>query len=556
MAVIPLLRGSFVRFKNRAARRAKACRGLGLWCWLLVGFHSIQAPPAASHPMGNFSISHYARLAVSSQSAELLYIVDMAEIPTFQEKPLVDLNGNGTLEPNERESYLPRKAAELTEGLVLRLNGSRVNLARLSEQVELIPGGLNLPTLKISLRYRVELDSVAARESHNLEYQDTNFAGRPGWKEIVVRSAEGVEILESSAPSEDKSRELTAYPQDPSIIPPEDLKASLKFRRAGAGAARDGGSDSAVGASAGLQAGNRTLNDQQRLMQLLATSTLSTNMIFVALLVAFWLGAFHALSPGHGKTVVGAYLVGTRGTARHAILLGLIVTITHTLGVFVLGLVTLYTSKYILPEKLYPWLGFVSGLGVVAIGLALFLQRYRHWHEHSHHGHTHAPDSHVHGHQHGHSHSHDHNHSAHSHSHDHSHEHSHGPLTHTHGGSTHSHDYSNVKFRDLFMLGVTGGMVPCPSALVVLLGAISLNRVGLGLLLIVAFSVGLALVLMAIGLMMVYARGFMERFSSGGRLWRVVPVFSALIVTVLGAVIALQSLVSGGIVQIHLAALK
>ena len=276
-----------------------------------------------------------------------------------------------------------------------------------------------------------------------------------------------------------------------------------------------------------------------------------------------------------------------RGTPKHAILLGGIVTITHTLGVFILGLVTLYASKYILPEKLYPWLGFFSGLAVVVIGLGLFLQRYRNWqmgsavghqhaHEHDHvdHGHSH---SHEQGHDEGHSHDHPHSHSAeqahshhhpdvsHAHAHDHhshqqfhsyTHEHSHASLTHSHGGATHTHDYTNVRFRDLFTLGVTGGIVPCPSALVVLLSAISINRVGLGLLMIVAFSIGLALVLMAIGLMMVYARSFMERVSGQGRLWRILPVFSSLIIAGLGAVIAIQALVSAGIVQIQLSGLK
>ena len=137
-----------------------------------------------------------------------------------------------------------------------------------------------------------------------------------------------------------------------------------------------------------------------------------------------------------------------------------------------------------------------------------------------------------------------------------SHVHSHGDLVHAHDGSTHSHDYSNVKFKDLFTLGVTGGMVPCPSALVVLLSAISINRVGFGLLLIVAFSLGLALVLMAIGMMMIYARGFMERFTGEGRLWKTLPVFSSLAVTGLGAIIAVQSLINGGILQISLSGMK
>ncbi len=465
--------------------------------------------------------------------------------------------------------------------------------------MDLVPGGLNLPTTKIRLSFQSDYPPPQLKEVNSLEFQDSNFPGRLGWKEIVAQAADGIELVQSSVPSLDKSQELSAYPQDPTVSPPQDLTARLSFRLpvrvSGVAAVQAGNPDvnasSSAPASASLarpfqQSDVRTQQEQRRLTQLLSSSALSLNVILLAMFVAFGLGAFHALSPGHGKTVVGAYLVGSRGTAKHAILLGGIVTITHTLGVFLLGLVTLYASKYILPEKLYPWLGFFSGLAVVVIGLGLFLQRYRNLysrpspadeHEHSRgheQAHLHAHDHHAH-HEHGHGHS-DHDHHKPGHSHDatpHTHDHEHGSgghhhthehhhhhhdhghhddasLTHTHGGITHTHDYSNVRFRDLFTLGVSGGIVPCPSALVVLLSAISLNRVGLGLLMIVAFSLGLALVLMAIGVLMVYARGFMERVGSQGRLWRTIPVFSPLIIAALGAVIAVQALVGAGIVQI------
>jgi nickel/cobalt transporter (NicO) family protein len=528
--------------------------------------------PAIAHPMGNFSISHYSKLVVGSSALDLLYIIDLAEVPTFQEKTLLDANGDGSIDSAEKQRYLAKKTEELIAGLRLRLNGSQYPFRKITEQAELIPGGLNLPTLKLSWHFQLSWHQVVVKEINALEYEDRNFPGRVGWKEIVAMGSDSVQILESSVPTTDLSRQLTAYPEDPMTQPPQDLSARLQFRlqsqlsstKAPSAASQLPGSSSggtSGSATSFQQPGAKTLSDQRRLMQLLSTSALSPNIILLALVVAFGLGAFHALSPGHGKTVVGAYLVGSRGTARHAVLLGIIVTVTHTLGVFLLGLVTLYASKYILPEKLYPWLGFASGLAVTVIGLGLFRQRYHLLHAHV---------SSTHFHTHGHSHSHDgtHRHDPHfadhdpahdlhhHHAHEHFHEHSHGWLTHTHGGVTHSHDYSNVTFRDLFALGVTGGMVPCPSALVVLLSAISLNRVGLGLLLIVAFSFGLALVLMAIGLMMVYARGFMERFGTGGRLWRILPVLSSLVVAVLGAVIAVQSLVSGGVLQIQLSALK
>ena len=575
---------------------------------------------ALAHPMGNFSISHYSNLKVEMSGVELLYIIDMAEVPTFQDKPELDANSDGSISPAEREHYLTKKAELLTRGLLLRMNGVDLKLREVSRQLDLLPGGLNLPTTKIKLRFRADYGSSPLEEINSLDFQDNNFPGRLGWKEIVAQATGGAELVESSVPASDKTQELSVYPEDPTVSPAQDLRARLKIRipaqlslTTQAQTGHQGTSASASGPSMAAaprsfqQGDGGTQREQQRLTQLLSSSVLSTNVVMLAMFVAFGLGAFHALSPGHGKTVVGAYLVGTQGTAKHAILLGGIVTITHTLGVFLLGLVTLYASKYILPEKLYPWLGFFSGLAVVVIGLSLFLQRYRnlhagssashgHGHEHGHehlhkqdnHGHSHDHHPQDHSHEHGHSHAdlaehahhehsdthdqshmhvhsdapeshhHDHDdpngHHHHSHEHSHSHDHAdaHSSLTHTHGGVTHSHDYSNVRFKDLFTLGVSGGIVPCPSALVVLLSAISLNRVGLGLLMIVAFSLGLALVLMAIGLLMVYARGFMERLGGGGRLWQTLPVFSPLIIAALGAVIAIQALVGAGIVQIQI----
>jgi nickel/cobalt exporter len=186
------------------------------------------AMSAFSHPMGNFSISHYSRLTFGPESIDFLYLIDMAEIPAFQEKPRVDLNGNGTFEANEQDAYLSRKVEELTEGLVVRLNGTRYPLARTSQQLEFLPGGLNLPTLKISLKYKLPLKAIQSKEVNILEYEDTNFSGHAGWKEIVVQ---GNGIEESSASGVDKSQQLTHYPEDPAIRPPEDLVARVRFKR-------------------------------------------------------------------------------------------------------------------------------------------------------------------------------------------------------------------------------------------------------------------------------------------------------------------------------------
>jgi ABC-type nickel/cobalt efflux system permease component RcnA len=280
--------------------------------------------------------------------------------------------------------------------------------------------------------------------------------------------------------------------------------------------------------------------------ELVAAPNLTPGVIALSLLAAVALGALHALEPGHGKTVVAAYLVGSRGTAKQALLLGTTVTVTHTAGVYVLGLVTLFLSQYILPERLYPILQAVSGLLVVGIGLWLLARRVSglrigRWNLGA------APPPMA----------------VHEHSHTHSEDHSHAPagrfqrlvnarrerehgegLTHSHGGATHSHAVpAQMSLKSLVAMGISGGLVPCPGALVVLLGAVALQRVGFGLLLIVAFSLGLAAVLVGIGFLLVYARGFFNNFSLGGS-WgqRLLPVASAFVITAVGAALTMSAL--------------
>jgi nickel/cobalt exporter len=257
-----------------------------------------------------------------------------------------------------------------------------------------------------------------------------------------------------------------------------------------------------------------SLSSAGRFIDLIARREPGIGVVAVALMVAAALGALHGLEPGHGKTVVAAYLVGSRGTARHALILGLIVTVSHTAGVYLLGGVTFVASQHVVPERLYPWLSLASGLTIAILGAALF-QRHLAGAEagHGHHHHAHAGDEHRH----------DHARDAHGHPHDHD-----GP----------------VSLRALVALGVSGGIVPCPAAMVVLLGALSMHRVGLGLVLIVAFSVGLAAVLVVIGILMVYAGRLMSRFREDGP-WinRWLPLASSAVMTLLGVGIMVQAVV-------------
>jgi nickel/cobalt transporter (NicO) family protein len=268
------------------------------------------------------------------------------------------------------------------------------------------------------------------------------------------------------------------------------------------------------------------------LSRLLHRRELSPWMILVALAAAFALGAAHALTPGHGKSIVAAYLVGSRGTLKHAAFLGAMVTFTHTISVFVLGLATLFLFRFVVPEKITVALGVISGLSIVAVGAWMLLKRlpgkraahHHHYHDHDHHHHDHAHDHHHHDHTHDHHH--------------HGHEHDH------HHGHSHSHVPDEISWGGLVALGASGGLVPCESALVLLLGAIALGRVAFGLLLLVSFSLGLALVLMAIGMLVLYAKKLLpERKRSGNHaLLRWLPVASAGVVMIAGVVMTGVSL--------------
>jgi ABC-type nickel/cobalt efflux system permease component RcnA len=490
----------------------------------LLAVVAVLAPAiAAAHPLGNFTTNRYAALTIEPRAIRVAYALDLAELPTYREMPLVDSNGDGAADPAERDAYAARQAAAIAANVDLAIDGERLTLEPLVTALEVAPGAGGLATLRLDVTYRAALPQLAG----NLTFVDRNFSGRPGWQEVVAAPAAGVELLGSTVPRSDVSRGLRAYPQDMLQAPLRVTEARMRLSAGGAVA-------SATPAPAGARSGAERFGD--RFTALLTDSApLGPWAIVTSLFVAAMLGAFHALTPGHGKTVVGAYLVGSQGTARHALFLGLVVTITHTLGVYLLGLGTLAASAWVVPERLYPWISVISGLLVIAVGTSLATSRLRgargheHAHDHDHH-HGHAHD---HDHHHGHGHAHDHHHHHH---HEHDHGHSHLPLPGT-----------PITLRSLLALGISGGLLPCPSALVVMLGAIALHRVAFGLALIVAFSVGLASVLTAIGITLVYARGLFERLPVDGRVTRYMPVASALVISLAGAAILVEALWQMGV---------
>ncbi len=455
---------------------------------------AVPARDVLAHPMGNFAICHYTRLLAEKDRLRIRYVLDIAEIPTVAEKAKLDRDRDAKVTAAEKEAYLAEKTPELLAGLRLRLNGRAVTLREARGAVELVPGAGGLDTLRIVLDLETPLPASALPAQ--VGYRDGNYAARAGWKEIVAVAGPGLALRSASVPATDRSRELTAYPPD--AVPPQDTEAS--FTVAAEPSAMGGEvPGTAAGAALGAPAGGSTPRDA--FTDVIAQRELSLGLVLAGLGIAFAFGALHALAPGHGKAMVAAYLVGARGTAKHAAFLGLVVTVTHTLGVFLLGLVTLGAAQYVLPERLYPILEAVSGLAVFGVGVWLLYRRLRRWlrgprrpaNPAAHHHHHEMPE---------------------------------GPIT----------------WQGLLALGISGGLVPCPSALVVLLSAVALHRIGYGLLLITAFSVGLASVLIALGLLVVYARQWLDRLPRGGPLLRRLPVASAAVITLIGVVLLFRAL--------------
>ncbi len=269
------------------------------------------------------------------------------------------------------------------------------------------------------------------------------------------------------------------------------------------------------------------LPSEADLTAMVRTAPLRPALLTGALFGAFLWGAGHALTPGHGKAIVGAYLIGARSTARHAVYLGLTVTVTHTLGVFILGAIALFASRYIQPEQLYPWLGTASGLIVLILGAVMLYRRldeFRKGKSHAHDGHPHPAT--------------DHNHDRRPHNgHDHGHDHFSRDHRHAHSHHRPGDDGAPITWRSLISLGISGGLLPCPSALVLLLAAVSIQRTGIGMVLVLAFSLGLAGVLTTVGLLFVRGRLLLGRHPATAELGRYLPAASAIVILILGMIL-------------------
>jgi ABC-type nickel/cobalt efflux system permease component RcnA len=517
--------------------------------------------------LGNFSVNQFTALALHDETIGVHRVVVFGQLPALRELHAADVDGDGVTTPAERDAHAAKLGRSLADGMALTLDGVRVPLRfeRATASLPVEQGGFSL---RLDLDYTAMLpgDRAAVRR---VEFANGNYEGRFGWNEIVVTASPPWRTLDTDARADSPTHGLTeALPALPASGPLQEraihfaMTAGGLSRNAASPPARTGMPPSATpeAAASAIAPPVTTLQAwTQRLVALIADRDTGWPVTLLALVGACLLGALHAFSPGHGKTVVGAYLIGSRATARHAVFLGATVTLTHSIGVFALGFATLVASSALMPERLVPWLSVVSGALVLGMGLVLLVQRWPRAQAMRARG-SHEPpagrsppaakaapsaadgggtlralalraapaargDGYVAARLAGHA----------------------MPALaamhpdgwHSHGGRWHSHlppanARDAVSWRGLLALGVSGGLVPCPSAMVLLLAAVALNRTAFGLALVLAFSIGLALTLIGVGLAFLYARHRLPAGLAGGRALRWLPVLSAAAICAVG----------------------
>jgi nickel/cobalt transporter (NicO) family protein len=467
-------------------------RAVVLLAILSASFVVAGAGVAHAHPLGNFSINRFSGLEVARDAVSIHYVVDMAEVPTFQERLDLDADGDDRITGGELDSYAARTVPKLVANLSLRADDVDVAIVVDSSSARLGRGQGGLEVLRMEFEFTGTLPAPDVR----LHFRDANYSNNLGWKEVVAYGTGGQGIAAADVPAESVSNQLRTYPGDLLTTPLDVTEATVDVAP---GAARSGpGVGRPQAAPAGVFAGA---------FSSLVEQELSPAFTGFAVLVALLTGALHALGPGHGKTVMAAYLVGTAGRPRHAIAVGVAISLMHTASVIGLCLVTLWAQSVFAPESVYPWLSLISGVVVLCLGVFLLSTRLRR----GRHGHGHA-----HSHEHGHG----------------EHSHSPGGRVHSHGPATGARDRSPVSWPGLGALALSGGLLPSPAALVVLLGAIALHRIAFGFVLVLSFSVGLAGALTLIGVLVLRAKEFTA--SRFGRSVAALPVLSAAAILAMG----------------------
>lgn len=538
-------------------------------------------PAALAHPLGNFSVNQYFLLDMRGDVVQVAYLLDIAEVPSFTEMDLLDTDFDNEISDAEVDAYLDAKVPSLMEKISLRLEDQDIPLQLKTRKLVLLEGTGGMTVFNILLRLEAQdWEWPGAHEGFNLTLESLNHEGESGIRECKIL-LDGRVLNETDSFDRQTLKYQTLMLVDEKDNPVyQDFDASFLFRfAAGSGtgptaapsnpegfawtatarAAGDAGETAIIdGMKTALaeeveeaeflsdfaERTEREKGDEgvagtllERVTAVIRTKELSMSMFGVGLLIAAALGMGHAFSPGHGKTVMAAYLIGERGTMRHAAILGLIVTFTHVWSVIALGMVTLYAGGRVSEEDLSFWTGIASGAIITIIGGVLFMRRYSAYVLRRNAAAAKNSDAHHHHGEHEHNHSHDHHHG---HGHDHHHGHSHVVET---------KDGAPPSYKSIVWLGISGGIVPCPAALIVLLLAIKFGRVLLGIWLIVAFSIGLAAVLVAIGIAVVRTSGeIRKRIGEESVLLLALPVASSVLISVLGLWVILWTLLQHDVV--------
>ena len=496
---------------------------------------------ADAHPLGNFTVNRYARVEVSGPVVRVYYVLDEAELPAFQDRKEVAAG---------EETFVRRRLAEIVADLSLQVDGRPLALTTAGSSLDQPTGQGGLQTLRVAAILAARLPDAPSGTPRRLTFADRNQPDRVGWREIVTVARGGARIVSTTAPTRDVSNELRRYPGDLISAPLDLRQADMTFVPGASTVAAEPvpASSAPPTRSGGLFA------------SLITRQNLNPVVLAGMLAVALAVGAGHAVLPGHGKTVMAAYLVGTKGRPIDAVLLGVIVSVMHTASVLVLGLVLFRVDQSTSIDRFYPQLNVVSGVLAAGLGVWLLIGRLRRYralraldpaddrHDHDQlvpalmgaevlavdegspppaHDLTSLADG-----------GHDHDHHDHDDHHDHHH---HGPGGHTHELPA---DVAPLSRRGLVLLATSGGVVPSPTAVIVVVSAFSLGRPALGLTLIAAFSIGLAVTLTAVGLALVFGRRFIERRFSL-RSFELLPTLGALTLIVLGLVLAVRGLAGG-----------
>ncbi len=528
--------------RTTCIRRLGSALGLaaGLATLLLLLLPAV----ALAHPLGNFTVNHFAGIRVEASRIVLDVVIDEAEIPTFQDRLRIDTDGDGVISDAEANAERLAACPRLVPDLALTANGARLDLGLFAAGLSFPPGTAGLSTMRLVCEFSAGLPPSGW--PLRIGFDDTSHPGRIGWHEVVV-TASGVTLTRGSLPSTSVSNRLRAYPTALIAHPLDVVNVSFTAGLGGPATAYvqpdDGlplvaapspatsipAEPSAATPPAGAAAGASTGPAPQALTAvgavpggvvgldiggLIGTDAITPLVLLGSLAAAFLLGAGHALTPGHGKTLMGAYLVGSRGTALHAIALGLAVTVSHTLGIIVLAALIL-EARDLAPELFNTVAPVVSGVTVIGIGAWLLVGQLRAYRSRQSAG---TPGS------------------DHPHRHDLAHDHAHGD-----GGATDA----PIGWRSLFVLGLAGGVIPSTNALIILLAAINVDRPAYGLVLVVAFGLGMAVVLGGTGLVLVVARDRLRRLPSASSLGRVVtyaPLGAAGLIFVLGLWLTSQAI--------------